>query len=83
MARPIAAAESLAPLPFPLKGLDVMARLEAQPPGTTPHGQNVRAFEALTQRGRGGSRPGLEKHIASTVSGVHHIQELMTIVSHG
>src|SRR3954463_844347 len=51
-----------------------------QPGGTTAAGVNVRAFEAQTQRVRGGSRPGLSRYIDATVAGTHLIQHLNVIV---
>lgn len=52
-----------ADLPFPLRGIDVSVPLGLQPKLTTPIGENVRGFEPITGRGRGGSRPGLSRYI--------------------
>lgn len=51
----------LAHLQFPLGGLDRSRAYRKQPPFTTPDALNVRPFENLEGRGRGGSRPGLDK----------------------
>lgn len=51
--------ESLVPLAFPSKGIDISVPLDKQPELTTPIGQNVRLHEALSSRARGGSRSGL------------------------
>ena len=69
------------PLAFPLNGLNVATSFGQQPKGTTPTGENVRAFDALANRGRGGSRPGLSKFISATVpSGANVIQHMNVIV---
>ena len=65
---------------FPSSGIDVSVALEAQTPNTCPSGTNVRAFEPLTQRMRGGSRSGLSKYINAQASGVSPIQMLGVIV---
>ena len=68
-------ADTYADVQFPLAGIDRSARFDTQkskssPSGvskTTPRGVNVRSFESLTGRGRGGSRPGVVKYIAGRV----------------
>jgi hypothetical protein len=72
--------ESLADLTFPTQGIDLTAEFELQRPQTTPVGQNVRGYETLTQRQRGGSRPGLAQYVPQQVSGPHLIQHLNYIV---
>lgn len=67
-------------LTFPTGGIDVSWGHDMQPGGTTAAGVNVRAFEARTQRTRGGSRPGLSRYIDATVAGTHLIQHLNIIV---
>ena len=58
---------------FPLAGIDRSAAFDQQPKRaalvsrTTVLGVNVRSFECITGRGRGGSRPGLAKYIAGRV----------------
>lgn len=44
---------------FPMGGIDLSLGYNAQRPGTTPRGINVRTFDSGTNRARGGSRPGL------------------------
>lgn len=68
------------PFPFPLYGIDTSVPFSKQPEQTTAEGNNVRAYEPETQRGRGGSRPGMSKFIPSRVSGVHEIQCLDLVV---
>lgn len=65
---------------FPLHGLAVDAPLSEQQPGTTLIGTNVRFHEAMTARGRGGSRPGISRLINEQVSGENAIQGLGFVV---
>lgn len=51
--------EKFADMPFPMYGLDLLRGFGLQRFNTTAVGNNVRGFEPLTGRGRGGSRPGL------------------------
>lgn len=71
--------EQLVDLTFPLSGIDVSTEFELQPQNTTPKGQNVRTYEALTQRGRGGVRPGLGRYIAQQPSGSNLLQDLNSV----
>lgn len=73
--------ESLEALPFPAHGVNLVTEFESQPPQTTPIGINVRAFDSLALRNRGGSRPGLAEYIPLTVLGFPStIQHLNIIV---
>lgn len=75
---------------FPKAGMNTVcpfARQPNRPVGpdqeharTTPLGVNVRAFDTLSSRIRGGSRPGHEKLIATQINGDWIAQELNTIV---
>lgn len=47
---------------FPTLGIDISTEFNQQPPATTPEAVNVRGFETLTQRDRGGSRSGLIRY---------------------
>lgn len=60
--------EKYVDLIFPVAGLDVTTEYETQRPGTTQVGVNVRSFDPLTGRLRGGRRPGLIKFIDETVT---------------
>jgi hypothetical protein len=72
----------LVPLPFPANGIDLQQGFGVQRPGTTREGINVYGFEPLTDRGRGGSRPGLIHIDAGQVpAGPHLIQELNIVVN--
>ena len=46
-------------------------------PYTTPYSRNVRSFDALERRGRGGTRPGLSKFnttdLGTTITGAHKL----------
>lgn len=78
---PVAAQESFADLAFPQKGIDLSEGFNSQLPGSTPVAINVRLFEAMTERARGGSRAGLAKYIAAQLpAGAHLIQHLNVIV---
>ncbi len=48
-------------LQFPVGGLNKRYAYQSQPPYTTPDCLNVRPFETIEGRARGGSRPGLGK----------------------
>lgn len=66
---------------FPPLGMHVTGEHAAQPPGTSPLGVNVRLFESLKGRARGGSRPGHSKLINETLNGVNAIQHMDVIVT--
>lgn len=66
---------------FPTGGVDLSQGFASQGQGTTPIGQNVRTFEPLTLRGRGGARPGVSKYLPVQLpSGTNVIQHLNVIV---
>jgi len=69
------------PLTFPFRGVDVSEETLRQPQGTTPVGQNVRAFDAADDRLRGGSRSGISRFIDEQVSGENLIQFLGAVVT--
>jgi len=77
--------ETIAELSFPVYGLDLSQEFEQQRPATTPVAVNVRGFEALTQRDRGGSRYGLAKYNNGPLAGGAQvqIQDLNVVVSIG
>jgi hypothetical protein len=72
-------------LQFPKLGIDVSQPAFDQRPGTTPLGINVRAYDGLTDRLRGGSRFGLAPFLGAgstvQVSGTNRIQSLSSIVT--
>lgn len=48
-------------LPFPLQGIDKGRATSEQPIATSPDLNNVRPYDTLDNRARGGQRPGLDK----------------------
>lgn len=64
---------------FPFQGLHQGLSAEKQPPMTTPHAKNVRAFDVEEERGRGGQRPGFVKAYTTQVGGAHPVLKIVTI----
>ena len=54
-------------LSFPHKGYHKGRPTTRQPPGTSPHLQNVRPYDPLDDRARGGQRPAAVKWSATQV----------------
>jgi hypothetical protein len=81
VARQAAAQDDQSELTFPVGGLELAHPSLMGRPDTSPVAENVRFFEPLTGRGRGGSRPGIDKFIASQVSGENVIQHITSIVT--
>ena len=54
---------------FPLEGIDKGGALCQQSPSTSPDLNNVRPYDVLENRARGGQRPGLDKWGAGTQIG--------------
>ena len=48
-------------LRFPYEGIDKGRALNEQPQMTSPHMNNIRPYDVLDNRMRGGQRPGLDK----------------------
>lgn len=46
---------------------------------TTPHAKNVRAFDVIEERGRGGQRPGFVKAYDTQIGGAHPVLKIVTI----
>jgi len=81
--------DELKDIHFPKSGLDLSAAFSAQPnrpawggeyARTTALGVNVRGWEALTQRVRGGSRTGLRKYIPVTPTGTTFIIQCLDVI---
>jgi hypothetical protein len=51
-----------------------------QPEGTTTDCLNVRNYDALDRRNRGGQRTGIQKYIATAVNGANPIQSIGSVV---
>lgn len=56
-------------LRFPLQGIDKGRATSEQPENTAPNMSNVRPYDTLDNRARGGQRPGLDKWGAGTQIG--------------
>lgn len=65
---------------FPVAGLDVTCEFGRQPVDTTPDAENVRTYDAIASRARGGGRIGLSRFIDETVNGDAVIQHLAVLV---
>jgi hypothetical protein len=77
---PAQAQETEKDMPFPLQGIDLSQGHAYQRPLTCETGVNVRAFEPISNRARGGSRSGLSKYLPAQVpAGTHLIQHLNTV----
>lgn len=61
---------------FPLDGKDITRSFHRQRPGTTVDAFNVRSFDPVSGRARGGSRPGLAKVLPAQPIGAYPIQDL-------
>ena len=66
-------------LQFPTGGLDRRLAYQNQPPYTTPDCSNVRPFDTLEGRERGGSRPGISKSFATQFGSGNAIQALSSV----
>lgn len=56
-------------LRFPYEGIDKGRALNEQPQMTSPHMNNIRPYDVLDNRMRGGQRPALDKWGAGTKIG--------------
>ncbi len=57
-------------LTFPVKGINKSRVPEDQPEMTSPDMNNVRAFDVLDERIRGGQRPGMAKRYSERVTNI-------------
>jgi hypothetical protein len=82
--------EGFSDLHFPAAGLDLSDAFSTQKPRQLPDGQyyrstpiaqNVRAYDPVTDRLRGASRPGLAKYLPAAVVEAWIVQELAVIVT--
>ncbi len=76
----MAGTPELVELNWPRQGLVENSALMEQPEGTTTDALNVRAYDALDRRNRGGQRTGLARVIDAQVNGTADIQLLMQTV---
>lgn len=65
---------------FPVKGVEASCEFSKQPADTAPVGVNVRTFESITLRARGGSRSGLTQYVPAQPAGANPIQHLNVLV---
>jgi hypothetical protein len=56
-------------LPFPFMGVNKGKATVDQPPLTVPDMKNVRVYDILGNRARGGQRPGLNKLYTDQIAG--------------
>jgi hypothetical protein len=63
-------------LTFPAGGINVVAPRTAQPEGTCVDAENVRVFDTLEGRARGGNRPGLAKYCANAIATSMRVQDI-------
>lgn len=64
------------PMPFPSRGMHTGRGLTDQPPGTSPDVRNMRLFDVIDDRARGGQRPGTSKEFTNTVANGSIVDEL-------
>lgn len=89
--KPIYPQENFIDLHFPAGGMDLSRPFYKQMPRdiggkyarTTPYGKNVRGYEAINERNRGGSRAGLVKWAPTAPVSGWILQNLATIVNVG
>jgi hypothetical protein len=65
---------------FPVQGIETSCEFSRQPADTAPVGINVRTFESITLRARGGSRSGLTQYVPAQPAGANPIQHLNVLV---
>lgn len=68
------------PQNFPLSGLNEDAGFDVQPGLTTTLITNCRPHDTITERLRGGSRPGMNKFHADRISGNSPIQNMLKVI---
>jgi len=61
---------------FPFNGINNNNSYETQPLGTCASAQNVRGYDAIKGRLRGGQRPGLSKLVDTEINSGATIQDL-------
>ena len=65
---------------FPLGGIHKGSALENQPIRTSPHLKNVRPYDVLETRVRGGQRPGLAKRYTQIINASGDAAPIMILV---
>jgi len=74
-------AKSPVTIQFPFGGLNRRYGYQSQPPYTTPDCLNVRPFDSIEDRQRGGMRPGLKKTFAQQIGSGNPIRMLANVTS--
>lgn len=62
-----------------MQGIDENSPYSVQPPTTTPDALNVRSFDALERRKRGGQRTGIAKYLPDQVNGNNPVQGMAVL----
>jgi len=73
-------AKEIIDIPWPIKGLNENAAYGRTPEGATLDCLNVRPYDALEKRLRGGQRTGLSKYFPSQINGSNTIQAMESVV---
>jgi len=70
---------------FPVAGINRRAEYpQKSSPYTTPYSRNIRGFDSLERRGRGGSRPGLSKWLSTRIGGsIRAVEKVSYVDSDG
>ena len=63
-------------IPFPLRGYSTHEAYDDQPQETSRYLVNVRGYDPVSGRRRGGQRPGMSKYLADQVNGSESIQHV-------
>jgi hypothetical protein len=64
---------------YPVGGEDNSLAVQRQPPYTTPLSKNMRAFDVIDNRGRGGTRPGADRSHYTTLGSGNPVRMLNSI----
>lgn len=56
-------------IPFPIRGIDKGRATPEQPGQTSPDMKNMRPYDTLDNRARGGQRPAMDKKYADQIGG--------------
>ena len=70
-------------LRFPAKGTHKRQALSEQPEGTSPDMNNVRPFDVLAKRLRGGQRPGMDKRYTQQIHAEFPIIAICSVTTVG
>ena len=68
-------------LTFPHGGYNKGSATTQQPAGTSPYINNMRSYDSLDDRARGGKRPGVEKWSSTCTSGPIILSPIVEMLS--